>query len=110
MRTELAALGIRSEIAERCLNHAIKGVEGTYNRQDYFNERKDALALWTNLLQAIERGEKSNVVPLRATAAAIAALRYSTSWCWPTLGATASFPLRLPRPITLPAPRYQRLL
>jgi integrase len=42
-RTHLAALGIESHIAERCLNHKIKGVEGIYNRHDYFEERKVAL-------------------------------------------------------------------
>lgn len=65
MRSELAALGVRSEIAERCLNHTIKGVEGTYNRHDYFDERRQALAVWANLLNTLERGEEYKVVPLR---------------------------------------------
>ncbi|WP_239059056.1 hypothetical protein [Colwellia sp. Arc7-D] len=39
----LAEIGIPSHIAERCLNHKIKGVEGIYDRYDYFEERKDAL-------------------------------------------------------------------
>ncbi len=65
MRSELAALGVRSEIAERCLNHAIKGVEGTYNRHDYFEERRHALTVWADLLCTLERGEESKVVSLR---------------------------------------------
>lgn len=65
MRSELAALGISSEIAERCLNHTIKGVEGIYNRHDYFDERRKALAVWADLLQTLERGEQPKVVPLR---------------------------------------------
>jgi integrase len=65
MRSELAALGVRSEIAERCLNHTIKGVEGTYNRHDYLDERRQALAVWANLLQTLEYGENYKVVPLR---------------------------------------------
>jgi integrase len=42
-RSLLAELSIPSHIAERCLNHKIKGVEGIYDRYDYFNERKEAL-------------------------------------------------------------------
>lgn len=64
-RTHLAALGVDPVVAERCLNHRIKGVEGIYNRHQYFNERKAALALWANLLVALENGEDYNVTPLR---------------------------------------------
>jgi integrase len=63
-RTHLAALGVRREVAERCLGHKLRGVEGTYDRHDYFNERRTALESWTTLLLAIERGE-CNVAPLR---------------------------------------------
>ncbi len=55
-RTQLAALGIRREVAERCLGHAIRGVEGTYDRHDYFKERRAALEQWTALLIEAERG------------------------------------------------------
>ena len=67
-RTHLAALGIEPHIAERCLNHKIKGVEGIYNRHDYFPERTEALTLWANFLEACEKGEEWNVVPLRRPA------------------------------------------
>ncbi len=56
MRTHLAALGVRSEVAERCLNHRLRGVEGIYNTHDYFEERRKALGAWTNLLLDIESG------------------------------------------------------
>ncbi|WP_166422496.1 site-specific integrase [Paraglaciecola sp. 20A4] len=42
-RSLLAELGIPSRIAERCLNHKIRGIEGVYDRYDYFEERKRAL-------------------------------------------------------------------
>lgn len=61
-RTHLAALGVDPHIAERCLNHKIKGVEGIYNRHDYFAERKDALMRWARFLEACEHDEKLNVV------------------------------------------------
>ena len=67
-RTQLAELGIRSEVAERCLNHKLGGVEGTYNRHDYFKERREALSAWAALLGELEQG-RTKVVPLGARAA-----------------------------------------
>lgn len=55
-RTHLGALGVPPHIAERCLNHAIKGVEGRYDRYDYFEERKVALDKWAALLVQLEQG------------------------------------------------------
>lgn len=43
-RSLLASTGVPGHVAERCLNHKLKGVEGIYDRYDYFDERKDALA------------------------------------------------------------------
>lgn len=57
-RTHLAALGIRREVAERCLGHKLRGVEGTYDRHDYFKDRRAALETWTAHLAGIERGER----------------------------------------------------
>jgi integrase len=57
-RTQLAALGIRREVAERCLGHRLRGVEGTYDRHDYFKERRAALLQWTALLLESERGDR----------------------------------------------------
>ena len=42
-RSLLAAQGTPGHVAERCLNHKLKGVEGIYDRYDYFEERKEAL-------------------------------------------------------------------
>jgi integrase len=64
-RTHLEALGTPPHIAERCLNHKIKGVEGIYNRHDYFEERRAALEKWAGLLHALNAGTDYNVVPLR---------------------------------------------
>lgn len=63
-RTHLEALGTLPHIAERCLNHKIKGVEGIYNRHDYYEERKEALQHWADLLEQLERGG-ADVVELR---------------------------------------------
>jgi len=42
-RSILASEGVQGHIAERCLNHKLKGVEGIYDRYDYLDERREAL-------------------------------------------------------------------
>jgi len=64
-RTHLEALGTLPHVAERCLNHKVKGVEGIYNRHDYFEERKAALQAWADLLAELEAGDTGNVVPIK---------------------------------------------
>ncbi len=44
-RSLLASNGVPSHVAERCLNHKIRGVEGIYDRYDYMEERKTALSI-----------------------------------------------------------------
>lgn len=65
-RTHLAALGVEPHVAERCLNHKLKGVEGVYNRHDYFEERRRALEAWGQLLLTLERQQP----PTKQSAAA----------------------------------------
>ncbi|MDO8311374.1 MAG: integrase arm-type DNA-binding domain-containing protein [Sideroxyarcus sp.] len=67
-RTHLAALGVLPHIGERCLNHKVKGVESIYMRHDFFDERKDALQKWADLLDQLERGG-ADVIPLKSNAA-----------------------------------------
>ena len=54
-RTHMAALGVAPHIAEKCLNHKTKGVAGTYDRHDYFDERREAMAKWSSFVEACER-------------------------------------------------------
>lgn len=68
-RTHLESLGVAPHVAERCLNHKIKGVIGIYNRHDYFEERKAALQAWADLLAELEAAEASKVVPIKGRAA-----------------------------------------
>jgi integrase len=63
-RTQLAALGIAPHVAERVLNHKLRGVAGVYDRHDYLPERRRALEQWAGVLEAIETG--GQVVPLHA--------------------------------------------
>ena len=65
-RTHLAALGVKPHVAERVLNHKLKGVEGIYDRHDYFEERMESLNAWAKMLERFERGEMDEkIVPLR---------------------------------------------
>ena len=42
-RSLMASAGVPGHVAERCLNHKLKGVEGIYDRYDYFDERREGL-------------------------------------------------------------------
>ena len=64
-RTHLEALGVTPHVAERCLNHKIKGVAGVYNCHDYFEERRAGLQKWADLLAEAERGFAETVVPIK---------------------------------------------
>jgi integrase len=67
-RSHLAALGVNIIVAERCLNHALGGLVAIYDQHDYMEERRRALNLWAAKLEALEKGETFNVVPLRQVA------------------------------------------
>lgn len=56
-RSLLAELGVPGHVAERCLNHKLKGVEGIYDRYDYLDERRDAHTKVANLLEPIVNNE-----------------------------------------------------
>lgn len=60
-RSHLAALNVNPIVAERCLNHRIKGVEGIYNRYEYFEERKEALLKLANFITIIEESADKQI-------------------------------------------------
>jgi len=59
-RTLLAQQGTPGHVAERCLNHKLKGVEGIYNQHDYFEERKEALNVLSQNLNTVINITDSN--------------------------------------------------
>jgi integrase len=67
MRTELGRLGIRPDIAERCICHLIGStVSRTYDRHEYFQEKAAAMNRWAQELNAIVHGRlDAKVVSLR---------------------------------------------
>jgi integrase len=52
-RTGLAALGVPEIVAERCLNHAKKGMTAVYDVHEYEDEKRDALDAWAARLSKI---------------------------------------------------------
>ena len=53
-RSLLAAQGTLGHVAERCLNHKLKGVEGIYNQYDYLEERKAALNILAKTIVTLD--------------------------------------------------------
>lgn len=49
-RSRLSQLKVPSNVAEKCINHKIKGVEGVYDQWGYFDERSEALNKLANRL------------------------------------------------------------
>jgi integrase len=52
-KTLMARAGVRPDISERVLGHVIAGVEGTYDRHSYANEKRDALEKLASVIQRI---------------------------------------------------------
>lgn len=65
-RSLMARAGVRPDIAERVLGHAIKGVEGTYDRHTYGAQKGQALAKLATLIDSIVN-PRDNVVPMANT-------------------------------------------
>jgi hypothetical protein len=62
----LSRAGLRPDIAERLLGHATGGIQGIYDRHQYFEEKRDALAKLARLIDTIVNPPDADVVvPLR---------------------------------------------
>lgn len=68
VRSNLAALGVDPVVAKKVLNHTLSGMDAIYDRHTYAEEKRQALTLWADHLQAVIRGKRSKVTPLRAEA------------------------------------------
>jgi integrase len=61
----MARAGVRPDIGERVLGHAIPGVAGVYNRHSYDTEKADALKTLANIIGSIvDPAPRTNVTPL----------------------------------------------
>jgi integrase len=66
-RSLMSRAGVRPDIAERVLGHAIPGVEGVYDRFHYDDEKADALRRLAHLIETIINPPKGNVVTMTRT-------------------------------------------
>jgi integrase len=67
-RSLMARAGVRPDVAERVMGHAIEGVEGVYDRHSYRDEKADALKRLAALIEMILNPPDENVVAIRETA------------------------------------------
>jgi hypothetical protein len=53
LRSGLAQLGVIYEVAERVIGHSMPTLEQTYNLHQYGAEKRAALTLWADHVQAV---------------------------------------------------------
>ena len=63
-KTLMARAGVRPDISERVLGHVIAGVEGTYDRHSYADEKRDALKKLAEIVERILNPPPANVMML----------------------------------------------
>jgi integrase len=63
-KTLMARAGVRPDISERVLGHVIAGVEGTYDRHSYADEKRDALEKLDSMIDRILNPLPSNIKKL----------------------------------------------
>jgi integrase len=64
-RTLLSRAGISADTAERCLGHSLTGVRATYDRFEYFDQKREAFeALGALVTRIVHPPEGAVVVPL----------------------------------------------
>jgi integrase len=68
-RSLMSRAGVQSEHTERVLGHAIRGVEGIYNRHSYDAEKADALRKLAALIERIVTPLSTDVIALERTRA-----------------------------------------
>ena len=63
----MARAGVRPDVAERVMGHALPGVEGVYDRHSYREEKADALRCLAAMIESIVSPAADNVVALIGT-------------------------------------------
>jgi integrase len=64
-RSLLSRCGVRPDIAERVMGHAIAGIEGVYDRHSYRDEKADALKRLATLIDTVVNRRQGVVVPMK---------------------------------------------
>ena len=55
-------MNVSREVAETCLAHVVKGVEGAYQRSDLFERRRSVMQKWADYVTGAPHAD---VIPLR---------------------------------------------
>ena len=63
-KTLMVRAGVRPDISERVLGHVIAGVEGTYDRHSYADEKRDALEKLAAMIERILNPSTPSVVTI----------------------------------------------
>jgi len=65
-RTHIEFMGVTSRVAEKCLNHSLGKIEGTYNKAKMLEKRREALEKWS---AKVERAllPENNVVQFKVS-------------------------------------------
>ena len=61
----MSRAGVRPDISERVMGHAMQGVEGVYDRHSYRDEKAEALRRLAGLIETILNPPTENVVAIR---------------------------------------------
>ena len=61
-KTLMVRSGVRPDISERVLGHAITGLEGVYDRHSYLNEKREALERLAAIVEGIVSATPDNVL------------------------------------------------
>jgi integrase len=64
-RSLMSRAGVRPDIGERVMGHAIPGVKGVYDRYAYRDEKADALARLAALIDTIVHPRSADVLPMK---------------------------------------------
>jgi integrase len=64
MRTGLGRLGVRPDVAERCVGHSRGTIEAIYDTHKYAPEIAQALLRWAEHVTALAEGREAKVVPM----------------------------------------------
>jgi integrase len=70
-KTLMVRAGVRPDISERVLGHVIAGVEGTYDRHSYADEKREALEKLAAMIERILNPLPSNVEKLGGRGAGV---------------------------------------
>jgi integrase len=64
-RSLMSRANVRAEHAEQCLGHVLRGIQATYNKHDFYQEKKHAYEALAGLVERIVNPLADNVTALR---------------------------------------------